>query len=1053
VSAPRDVTSGIIGPLIAWCARHPAFVIACALGLAAVGIQQARHLPLDALPELADTQVLIATTWNGHSPDLIEDQVTTPLCAALVSAPQVIRVRGQSFPDQSLITVVFAEGTDPYWARSRVVEGLTGIAARLPAGVTPTLGPDATSAGWVFQYALIDRSGRHDLSDLSALQEFTLRYALGSVPGVAEVATIGGALRQYQVIVDPLRLAEYHLPLSLVAGAVRHGNDDVGGRVIETAGHEQIIRGRGRITTAADLERIPLAIGSGGVPVLVKDVARVVVGRDDSRSIAELDGDGEVVGGVVVMRYGQNALSVIAGIKQRLAELRATLPTGVVVVTTYDRTPLIIGALDSMRRVLIEEMTMVALVILLFVLHLRSALIPLLAMPIALLAAIIPMHMQGLGANILSLSGIAMAVGVMVDASIIMIDNVHYRVARSANGSDRTALVIAALQEVGPTIVFALLVIAVSFLPVFTLEGMEGRLFRPLAWTKTSCMAWSAILAVTLIPALTVLLLRGRLRGEGDNPIMHLLTWIYLPVARLAVRRPKQVIAGALLALAASLPVISVLECEFMPPLNEGTILYMPASPPGISPTAALGILQRMDHELRSFPEVASVFGKMGSASTATDPAPLNMAETVVMLKPRSLWRPGLTWDGLLAEMDAKLRYPGMPNLWWMPIQTRTEMLTTGIRSPLGIALHGGNAKGLEASAIAIEQALSSDPRTSPYTRSVVAERHNGGFFCEIAIKRAVASRYGLNTDDLNLVIESAIGGAALGEVINGRERFPIALRYERTFREDPQALARLPVIAPNGAQVPLGEVADISFTTGSIEIASDGCEPLALVDADVQGIGIPDYVDLARRVVADAVVLGSGVHIEWVGQYRYFLRALTRLEVIIPITVAIIVLLLYLNTGSLVQTAMVLFAIPFSLIGAFWLLWLLHMKLSVAVAVGLIALAGIDAETGVVMLLYLQLSWRQAQAEGRLVQPSGRDEAILEGAARRRRPKAMTALCLIGGLLPAMWGDDSGGEVMKRIAAPMLGGIITSVIGELTVYPALFTLWMSRQQPSLGVK
>ncbi|HEX2162957.1 MAG TPA: CusA/CzcA family heavy metal efflux RND transporter [Thermoanaerobaculia bacterium] len=1012
--------------------------------------------PLDAVPDLSDVQVIVFTEWPGQSPDIVEDQVTYPLASALLAAPQVSFVRGQSMFGMSFLYVIFDDGTDLYWARSRVMEYLDEARARLPAGVTPTLGPDATGVGWVYQYALVDRSGRHDLQALRSLQDWNLRYALESVPGVAEVASVGGFVKEYQIVVDPARLEAFGIGVGEIARAVRESNREVGGQVLELAEHEVMVRGRGYVRSLRDLELVPLAATDRGAPVRVGDVAEVRLGPAPRRGFAELDGEGEAVGGIVVMRYGEDALEVIDAVEERLDEVRASLPEGVELVVTYDRSGLIRDSIATLERTLIEEMVVVSLVIFLFLLHARSSLVVIVTLPVAVLLAFIPMFYQGLTANIMSLGGIAVAIGAMVDASIILIENVHKRLERwqaerggegedgdgGAHARERRAAVVGAMQEVGPSLFFSLLVITVSFLPVFTLEGVEGRLFRPLAFTKTYSMGFAAVLAVTLTPALAALFIRGRVRREEANPLNRWLIRLYAPVVRFAVRWRRAVVAAAVLAMIATVPAFLALESEFMPPLHEGAILYMPTAPPGMGTSEAMRVLQDMDRRLRAFPEVVSVFGKMGRAETATDPAPIGMAETVVVLKPRDQWRPGLTWDGLIAEMDAKLRYAGMPNIWWMPIQTRTEMLATGIRAPLGIKVFGDDLATLERAAVEIEQAVSGVPGT----RSAFADRATGGFYLDVHVDREAAARYGVLVADVQDVVATAIGGMAIDETVEGRERYPISVRYARGFREDRRWLERILVATPSGAQVPLREVARIDFATGPPMIRSEDGRLVGYVFVDPGERPIAAYVEDARRAVAERVSLPAGVRIEWAGQFRYYERAKDKLQIVVPLTLFLIALLLYFNTRSMTEVGIVLLAVPFSLIGAVWLLWLLDYHLSVAVWVGLIALAGLDAETGVVMLLYLKLSWRRWHEEGRLSSFDDLREAIVEGAAQRIRPKLMTVLTTMIGLLPMMLSTGAGADVMKRIAAPMVGGLVTSFLLELTVYPAIFALWKGRR-------
>ena len=1047
MSAEDDTRTGLIARLIALSARNRVLTL---LGVAAAfawGVFSLRATPLDAIPDLSDVQVIVWAEWPGRGPDLVEDQLTYPVSTALLSAPRVHSVRGQSFFGLSLVYVIFEDGTDLYWARSRVLEYMDAAKARLPSGVTPTIGPDATGVGWVFEYALVDRSGKHDLAELRSLQDWNVRYALASVPGVAEVASVGGFVRQYQVQVDPERLRAYQIPLRDVVAAVRSANYEAGGGVLEVAGHEQVVRGRGYVRDLADLERVPLRAGEIGAPVTVRDVATVAFGPDMRRGLVELDGEGEAVGGIVVMRWGENALAVIDAVKERLESVRAGLPEGVEIVTTYDRSGLIRAAIATLQSTLLEEMAVVSLVILVFLLHVRSALIPILTIPIGVALAFVPMLHQGLNANIMSLGGIAVAIGAMVDAAIIVVENVHKQLEaweHAGRPGERGDVILRAMQEVGPSIFFALLVITVSFLPIFALEGTEGRLFKPLAFTKTYSMGFAAILSVTLTPALAALLIRGRIRGETDNPINRWLVNGYAPVVRLVVRRRWFVVAGAIALLATSVPAFLSLGSEFMPPLNEGTLLYMPTAPPGIAIGEASRILQLMDRELREVPEVERVFGKIGRAETPTDPAPLSMVETIVQLAPREKWRAGLTWDDLVAELDQKLRYPGMPNLWWMPIQTRTEMLATGVRSQLGVKIFGDDISQVEQAAIAIAQAL----MEVKGTRNAFAERATGAFYLDAHTDRERAARYGISVEDVNTTLEAAIGGTTVAQTVEGRERYAIQVRYARDFRADPQAVGRTLVPTSSGALVPLRELADLQFTHGPDMVRSEAGKLVGLVAVDVADRPIVDYVNEARALVEQRVSLPAGTRIAWVGQYEYFERAKARLQIVLPITLVLVALLLYMNTRSAVETTMVMLAVPFSLIGAIWLLYALDYNLSVAVWVGIIALAGLDAQTGVVMLLYLRLAWRERAAAGRLQSADDLEEAIVEGAARRIRPKLMTVATMMLGLVPLLWSEGTGADVMKRIAAPMVGGLVSSFALELLVYPALFAFWKGRELP-----
>lgn len=1026
-------------------ARNPVTTVLIVALLAFAGWMALKNAPLDAIPDLSDVQVIVFTDWPGRSPDLVEDQITYPISSSLLGAPHVKFVRGQSFFGLSFVYVIFDDGTDIYWARSRVLEYLETVKSKLPEGVNPTLGPDATGVGWVFEYALVDRSGKHDLQQLRSLQDWNVRYALESVPGVAEVASVGGFVKQYQVNVDPNKLLSYGIPITSVIKAVRDSNEDAGGRTIEIAGHENMIRGRGYIKSPADLEMIPLR-SSSGVPVYLRDVATVSIGSDMRRGVADLNGEGEVTGGVVIMRYGQNALKVIDAVKERLTEVKKTLPPGVDIVVTYDRSQLIKDSIETLRHTLIEEMIVVSLIIFIFLLHARSALVTILTIPVGVLLAFVPMYFQGLTANIMSLGGIAVAIGAMVDASVILIENVHKKLEeweRAGAQGSRLAVMISAMQEVGPSLFFSLLVITVSFIPVFTLTGTEGRLFKPLAYTKTYSMGFAAVLSITLTPALAALFIRGKIRGEEHNPVNRFLIRLYSPVVRFVVDHRWAIIAVTLLLMIFTVPAFLRLGNEFMPPLNEGVILYMPTASPGMSITEASNVLQAMDRELKKFPEVQTVFGKMGRAETATDPAPLDMAETIVVLKPRSQWRPGMTWEKLINEMDAKLQFPGMPNVWWMPIQTRTEMLATGVRSPLGIEVFADTPELIQKAAVQIERAV----KKVPGTRSAFAERAAGGFFYDIVTDRAEAARYGLTVHDIDQVVASAIGGENVSETVEGRERYPINVRYAREWRDDPSLLARVYVPTPSGAQVPLSQVAHIEPVTGPPMIRSEDGKLVGFVFVDTDR-PIADYVKEAQAAVAQNVTLPPGVRLAWIGQYKYFERAKAQLKVVVPITLLLVSFLLFMNTRSTTETAIVLLAVPFSLIGAIWLLYLLGYNVSVAVWVGIIALAGLDAETGVVMLLYLKLAHRQWRDEGRLRSFADLREAIVEGAAKRVRPKLMTVLTMMIGLTPVLWSSGTGADVMKRIAAPMVGGLVTSFLLELTVYPAIFAIWKGRKLP-----
>jgi Cu(I)/Ag(I) efflux system membrane protein CusA/SilA len=1046
-----ETSSGPIQWLIGYCARNQVLTLLIVLAAAYWGYRSLAGTPLDAIPDLSDVQVIIYTEWPGRSPDLVEDQITYPLTASLLAAPQVQSVRGQSFLGLSFVYVIFEDDTDIYWARSRVLEYLNSALDKLPNGIRPTLGPDATGVGWVFQYALVDKSGNNSLADLRSLQDFTLRYWLEAVDGVVEVASVGGFVKEYQIHLDPNKLASYAIPLSKVVKAIRRSNDDVGGRVVEIAGHEQFIRGRGYVKSTKDLEKIAIGVGNDGTPVLLRDVALVSIGPAMRRGLADLDGEGEAVGGIVVMRYGEDTSGVIERVKQRLAE--AVLPEGVEIVTVYDRSALIGRAIDTLQGTLLEEMVVVSLVIAVFLMHFRSALIAILTLPVAILLAFIPLSLQHVTANIMSLGGIAVAIGAMVDASIVMIENAHKRLeewGRTGEQGGRDAVIVRAMQEVGPSIFFSLLIITVSFIPVFALEGTEGRLFKPLAFTKTYSMGFAALLAVTFTPALAVLLIRGRIRSD-ESFLNRMLVLIYSPIVRLSVNGRWIVVAAALLALAATVPVFMKLGNEFMPPLNEGSILYMPTAPPGMSVTEAGKVVHAMDKELKSFPEVARVFGKMGRSTSPTDPAPFSMAEIVVTLKPTDQWREGVTWDSLIAEMDEQLRYPGMPNVWWMPIQTRTEMLATGIRSTLGIKVFGDDLDVMEATAIDIEQALQEDERTAPFTRSAFAERTGGGYFLDLDIDRDKIARYGLTVVDVEEVIMTAVGGQTISETVEGRERYAINLRYARDFRDDPEALRRVLVPTPGGAQIPLTQLVTLSFNTGPPMLRNENGQLVSFVFVDVTGnIGIADYVTMARRVVAEKASIPAGYRLEWAGQFKYFERAKATLNVVIPLTLFIVFFMLFINRKSIVESLIILLAVPFSLIGSVLLLYILDYNLSVAVWVGMIALAGLDAEMGVLMMLYLGMVYQQREQEGRLRTRQDLRDVIIEGAGRRIRPMLMTGMALLLGLIPILWSEGSGADVMKRIAAPMVGGILSALVTVLVVFPAIFAIWKGAVLPKI---
>ena len=1027
----------MIARLIEASARNPVLVILCVLLLAAWGVWAGFQVPLDAIPDLSDVQVIIYTEWQGRSPTLIEDQVTYPIVTSLLAGPRVKRVRGVSEYGVSYVYVIFEDRTDLYWARSRVLEYMQKLTGKLPSGVAPTLGPDATGVGWVYQYALVDESGAHDLAQLRSLQDWYLRYQLESVPGVAEVSAVGGFVKQYQIEVDPNTLAAYRLPIKTVTEAVRNSNAEVSGRVLEMAGTEYVIRGRGYLRSVEDIELIPVGTDGRGTPILIRDIAHVHVGPDQRRGIAELDGKGQTVGGIVIMRAGENALVVIDRIKARLAEITPALPKGVHIVPAYDRSDLIHRAIAVLREKLVEESIIVSLVAIVFLFHLRSALVAILILPVAALLAFIPMAYLNITSSIMSLGGVAIAIGAMVDAAIVMVENAHKRLEQNPTAS-RIETIIAAAQEVGRPLFFSLLVIAVSFLPIFALEAQEGGLFTPLAYTKTFSMLFATALSVTLAPVLMVLLIRGRIRGEAKNPLNRLLITLYRPILSGALRIRWLTLGLAVVVVGLTAPIFSRLGAEFMPPLNEGTILYMPTTVPGLSIPESAKVLQVQDQLLTTFPEVERVFGKMGKAPTATDPAFVGMAEITVTLKPEAYWRPGMTWDRLLDEMDAKLRIPGFPNIWWMPIQTRTEMITTGVRSPVGIKVLGPDLKTIEKIGVEIERALG----TVPGTKSAFAERLNEGYYLDLIVNRREAARYGLTVGDVQAVITSAIGGETVTTTVEGRERYPVNVRYKRELRDDPDRLKRVLIPTSSGAQIPLGQIADLVITQGPSSIADEAGALAGLVSVAVSGRDLRGYVQDAQRVVRDRVTLPSGYRLIWTGQYEHLVRAEERLKLVVPVTLALILLLLYLNFSSLAKSLIVLLSVPFAAIGAIWYLDYLGYNLSVAVWVGIIALAGVAAETGVVMLVYLDEAYERRVREGRMTTAQDLREAVLEGAVQRVRPKMMTVAAIMGGLLPIMWTTGTGADVMKRIAAPMIGGMVSSTVLTLIVIPVLYFVW-----------
>ncbi|HEU0224559.1 MAG TPA: efflux RND transporter permease subunit [Steroidobacteraceae bacterium] len=1035
----------MIEALIRASLANRALVLMLAGLLTAAGFWALARMPVDAIPDLSDVQVIVRTPWPGQSPRIVEDQVTYPLATAFLSVPGAETVRGYSFFGDSFVYVLFEDGTDLYWARSRVLEYLSQVAPRLPAGVRPALGPDATGVGWIYQYALADRSGRHDLSQLRSIQDWFLKPELQSVEGVSEVASVGGMVRQYQVVADPARLRAYGLTLDELRGAIERGNQESGGSVVELAETEFMVRASGYIQSVADLRAIPLR-ALGTVAVTLGDVAQVRLGPEMRRGIAELDGEGEVAGGIVVMRSGENASATIEAVRERLDELRASLPEGVEIIETYDRSDLIGRAVDNLRQKLAEELIVVILVCAVFLFHFRSSLIVIVSLPLGILAAFVIMQWQGINANIMSLGGIAIAIGAMVDAGIVMIENVHRKLEAAGEAvADRIALVREACGEVGPALFFSLMIVALSFLPVFALGAQEGRLFAPLAYTKTYAMLAAAVLSVTLVPVLITLLVRGRIRPEAANPVNRAAMAAYRPALALALSHPRAVVAVTGLLLLLTLWPASRLGREFMPEMFEGDLMYMPTAMPGISADAARALLQRTDRLIKTVPEVERVFGKAGRAETATDPAPFEMFETTIRLKPREEWRPGMTVEKLRAELDAAVQLPGIANVWVPPIKTRIDMLATGIKTPVGIKVSGPDLAVIERIGGQVEAAL----REVGGTASVYAERAATGRYLDVEIRRADAARYGLNIADVQEIVALAVGGMNVGWTVEGLERYPINLRYPQDWRDSPERLRNLPIVAAGGAQVTLADVADVSITDGPAMIRSENARPSGWVYVDIAGRDLGSYVAEARERVADAVTLPAGYRLHWSGQFEYWERALEKLKVIVPATFAVIVLLLYLNFRRFGDVALILGSLPFALIGGVWLLFALGYNVSIAVVVGFIALAGVAAETGVVMLLYLNQAWARrsaaAAAEGRALVETDVREAIMEGALLRLRPKLMTVLTIVAGLLPIMWGSGAGSEVMRRIAAPMVGGMASATILTLVVIPSLFLLWKRR--------
>jgi Cu(I)/Ag(I) efflux system membrane protein CusA/SilA len=1028
----------MLSKIIEWSLRNRFIVVIGVLFAILGGVWAIEHTRLDAIPDLSDVQVIIYTQYPGQAPQVVEDQVTYPITSKMLAVPYAKVVRGYSFFGFSFVYVIFEDGTDLYWARSRVLEYLSGMAGQLPSGVSPQLGPDATGVGWAFMYVL--NSPKRSLAQLRSYQDWYLKYGLMSVEGVSEVASVGGFVRQYQVEVDPVKLRAYNIPLSKIKMAIKRSNNDVGGRLVEMGEREFMIRGLGYVKTVRDLQQIPLGVGPGGAPILLKDVANVTIGPEIRRGLADWNGEGETVGGVVVVRYGADTLSTIAKVKERLAQLEQGLPKDVTISVAYDRTGLINRSIETLTHTLLEESIIVSLVCIIFLFHFRSAFVAIFSIPVSILVAFIVMKAQGLGANIMSLGGIAISIGVLVDASIIMVENAHKHYEEWRGKRSHFDIILHSAQEVGPTLFFTLAVITVSFLPVFMLQAQEGRLFKPLAFTWTYAIGAAALIAVTVIPVLMYWFVRGKIHSEETHPISRVLQRVYTPFLNLALRfRWPVVIASAVLVAVTWIP-MKRMGSEFMPPLWEGDLIYMPTTFPGISITKAKELLQQTDKIIKTFPEVESVFGKVGRAETATDPAPLSMIETTIRLKDPSQWRPGMTKDKLIDEMNRAIQFPGVTNAWTMPIKTRIDMLSTGIKTPVGIKIAGPDLTELQKIGKQVEAVV----KPLRGTLSAYAERVMGGNYLDFDISREAAARYGLTVGDVEDVIQSAIGGMNVSYTVEGLERYPINVRYPRELRDNVQQLADTLVTTPTGAQVPLSQVAAIRIHQGPPAIKTENARPNAWVYVDLKGIDVGSWVQHAQKVVAASVKLPPGYTIFWSGQYEYMQRAKARLEVIVPITLFLIFLILYLSTKSIIKTTIVLSAVPFSIIGSVWLLYVLHYNWSIAVWVGLIALAGLSAETGVVMLLYLDIAFQRWSSEGRMATYADLVEAVNHGAVKRIRPKMMTVAAILFALGPVLWAAGTGADVMRRIAAPMVGGVISSFIAELIVFPPIYFLWRS---------
>jgi len=1040
----------MIASIIDWSVRNRFMVLMLTLILVGWGVYAVKHTPLDAIPDLSDVQVIIKTSYPGQAPQVVEDQVTYPLTTAMLSVPKATTVRGYSFFGDSYVYVIFADGTDPYWARSRVLEYLSQVASKLPPDARPELGPDATGVGWVYEYALVDRTGKHDISQLRSLQDWFLKYELQTVPGVSEVATIGGMVKQYQVVLDPDSMRAYGLTLAQVKKAIQRGNQETGGSVLELAEAEYMVRATGYVKSLEDLRRIPVGVNKRGTPILLKDVAQIRIGPQIRRGVADLDGEGEVVGGVIIMRFGENAMSTIQGVKAKLAELRKGLPDGVEIVETYDRSGLIGRAVETLKGKLIEEFLVVIVVCAVFLFHLRSALVIIFSLPVGILVAFILMEKMGINANIMSLGGIAIAIGAMVDAAIVMIENVHKHMEKTEiTNANRWIVMREAATEVGPPLFFSLIIITLSFLPVFTLQEQEGKLFAPLAFTKTFAMAGAAGLSITLVPVLMGYFIRGHITAEDKNPVNRFLIAIYRPVIAVVLRKPSlMLIASVIISASMIFPIMGIgpfhkIGSEFMPELNEGDLLYMPSAFPAVSIGKAAEILQQTDRLIRTVPEVRRVFGKIGRADSATDPAPLTMVETTIQLKPQSEWRKGMTMDKLKRELDALVQFPGLTNAWVMPIKNRIDMLATGIKTPVGIKVAGPSLDEIQKIGKRIEKVL----KNVPGTASVYSERVAGGRYIIVDVNRIAASRLGLNIADVHDVVRMAVGGMNVSETVEGRERYPVNIRYPRDVRDSVEKLRNLPIVTPAGANIPLEEVADVRIADGPGLIKTENARLNGWTYVDIKpGIDLGSYVERAQQAVREGVKLPPGYSIAWSGQYEYMMRAKKKLSTVVPVTLAIIILLLYINFRRLSEVLIIMGTLPLAITGGIWLLYWLNYNLSVAVDVGFIALAGVSVEIGVVMLVYLNQALAnkvfEAEKAGRELHADDVRDAVINGALLRVRPIMMTVAAIIAGLLPIMLGSGTGSEVMRRIAAPMVGGMVSAMILTLIVIPSVFLLW-----------